>query len=153
MKDTVFGKKFNRTSAQRRSLFRNLVSCLIIHEQIHTTQAKAKALRSIVDRVVSLAKQGDVPSRRTMSAYLPHAGAVRKVFEVLVPRYQERTSGFSRMYRIGVRRGDAAPMVRMELVDKGVYPQEAKSQNPKTKTRKRAEMKNLKESESHEEGR
>lgn len=133
MQKTVLGKKLNRTSAQRRSLFRSLVSCLILHEQIQTTQAKAKAVRPIVDRMIFRAKRADLSARREVTAYLPHAGAVRKVFEVLVPRYQERTTGFSRMYRIGARRGDAAPMVRMELVDKGVYPEKLKTQSSHVK--------------------
>lgn len=139
MRNTVLGRKLNRTSAQRRSLFRSLVSCLILHEQIQTTQAKAKAVRSIVDRMIFRAKRADLSARREVIAYLPHAGAVRKVFEVLVPRYQERTTGFSRMYRIGARRGDAAPMVRMELIDKEVYPEKLKAQSS-----------NVKKGETHE---
>lgn len=124
MRHGVFGKKLNRRTNERNALFRNLVTSLILHERIETTEARAKAVRGLVDRVIRDAKHPNMALHRRAAAWIPKDHAVRKLFAVLVPRYESRASGFTRMYRLGPRRGDAAPIVLMEMVDKDIYPPE-----------------------------
>ena len=126
--------KVGRNSAHRKAMFRDLVTDLIIHERIETTEAKAKEVRSIVDKMITLGKRGDLHARRQAAAYVrkhrsqttkegekanhQKVDAVKKLFDVLGPRYQERSGGYTRILKLGPRRGDAAPMVILELVDR-----------------------------------
>ncbi|WP_054950977.1 50S ribosomal protein L17 [Numidum massiliense] len=134
-------RKLGRDSAARKALFRDLVTDLIIHERIETTEAKAKELRRITDKMITLAKRGDLHARRQVAAFVrnerihPHAKkekmfdhtteegkkqiretAVQKLFDDIAPRYAERQGGYTRIMKLGPRRGDAAPMVYIELV-------------------------------------
>ena len=109
-------RKFSRKTGPRRALLRNLVTSLFIAEQIETTEAKAKEAGRIVDRMVSLAKQGDLHARRQALAYMLDEDAVTKLFEKIGPRYEDRSGGFTRIIKKGPRRGDSAPMVFLELV-------------------------------------
>lgn len=112
------GRKLNRTSAHRRAMFANMAASLIKHEQISTTLPKAMELRSIVDKLITLGKRGDLHARRQALSYLYEPKLVDKLFATLGPRYRERTGGYTRVIRAGFRYGDAAPMAVIELVDR-----------------------------------
>ena len=112
------GRKLNRASAHRRAMFANMAASLIKHEQISTTLPKAKELRSIVDKLITLGKRGDLHARRQALSYLYEPKLVDKLFATLGPRYSERTGGYTRVLRAGFRYGDAAPMAVIELVDR-----------------------------------
>ena len=118
MRHRTSGRKLNRTSQHRQMLFRNLAQALIKHEQIVTTLPKAKELRPVVERLITLGKRGDLHARRMAFARLRHDAVTKKLFEVLGPRYQERQGGYTRVLKAGFRYGDAAPMAVIELVDR-----------------------------------
>ena len=112
------GRKLNRTPSHRRALFANMAAALIKHEQIITTVPKAKEMRRVVDRLITLAKRGDLHARRVAAARVRDERMVRKLFDVLGPRYQERNGGYTRVLKAGYRYGDSAPMAVLELVDR-----------------------------------
>jgi large subunit ribosomal protein L17 len=114
------GRRFNRTAEHRKAMFANMSAALIKHEQIVTTLPKAKDLRPVVEKLVTLAKRGDLTSRRLAMAQLRDAAMVRKLFEVLGPRYGERPGGYTRVLKAGFRYGDNAPMGVIEFVDRDV---------------------------------
>ena len=118
MRHRTSGRKLNRTSQHRQMLFRNLAQALIKHEQIVTTLPKAKELRPVVERLITLGKRGDLHARRIAFARLRDDAMTKKLFEVLGPRYQERQGGYTRVLKAGFRYGDAAPMAVIELVDR-----------------------------------
>ncbi len=111
-------RKLNRTSSHRRAMFRNMATALLKHEQIETTVPKAKELRGIVERMITLGKRGDLHARRRALGYLTDETVVGKLFETLGPRYAERPGGYTRVLKAGFRYGDAAPMAIIELVDR-----------------------------------
>ena len=112
------GRKLNRSSAHRKAMFANLASALIKHEQITTTLPKAKDLRRVVERLITLAKRGDLHARRQALARLPEPAIVRKLFDVLAERYQDRPGGYTRVLKAGYRYGDCAPLAVIELVER-----------------------------------
>ena len=112
------GRKLNRTSSHRRAMFRNMATALLKHEQIRTTLPKAKALRVVVERMITLGKRGDLHARRRALGYLNDETVVRKLFDTLGPRYTERPGGYTRVLKAGFRYGDSAPMALIELVDR-----------------------------------
>ena len=112
------GRKLNRTSQHRQMLFRNMAQALIKHEQIVTTLPKAKELRPVVERLITLGKRGDLHARRQAHARLRDNAMTKKLFEVLGPRYAERNGGYTRVLKAGFRYGDSAPMAVIELVDR-----------------------------------
>jgi large subunit ribosomal protein L17 len=114
------GRRFNRTSEHRRAMFANMSAALIKHEQIITTLPKAKDLRPVVEKLVTLAKRGDLNSRRLAMSRLRDAAMVKKLFEVLGPRYGARPGGYTRVLKAGFRYGDNAPMAVIEFVDRDV---------------------------------
>ena len=114
------GRKFNRRSDQRRAMFQHLASALIKHEQIITTLPKAKDLRPVVEKLVTLAKRGDLHARRQAIAELRDPPMVKKLFEVLGPRYKDRNGGYTRVLKAGYRYGDSAPVGVIEFVDRDV---------------------------------
>ena len=118
MRHRTSGRKLNRTSQHRNMMFRNMAQALIKHEQIVTTLPKAKDLKSVVERLITLAKRGDLHSRRMAFARLRDDAMTAKLFEVLGPRYQERKGGYTRVLKAGFRYGDAAAMAVIELVDR-----------------------------------
>ena len=118
MRHRTSGRKLNRTSQHRQMLFRNMAQALIKHEQIVTTLPKAKDLRPVVERLITLGKRGDLHARRMVFARLRDDAMTKKLFEVLGPRYQERQGGYTRVLKAGFRYGDAAPMAVIELVDR-----------------------------------
>jgi large subunit ribosomal protein L17 len=109
-------RKFGRRSAPRRAMLRNLVTSLIISGKVTTTEAKAKQARSIAEKMITLGKRGDLHARRQALAYLLDEEAVIKLFDEISPRYDERRGGYTRILKMGPRRGDAAPMAILELV-------------------------------------
>ncbi len=112
------GRKLNRTSAHRKATFRNLAAALIKHERIRTTLPKAKELRPIVERLVTLAKQDTLHARRTAMARLPRDADIAKLFGPLSERFAARSGGYTRIVRAGHRCGDAADMAYIEFVDR-----------------------------------
>ena len=118
MRHRIGGRKLNRTSQHRQMLFRNMAQALIKHEQIVTTLPKAKELRPVVERLITLGKRGDLHARRLAHARLRDDAMTKKLFEVLGPRYEERSGGYCRIMKAGFRYGDSAPMAVIELVDR-----------------------------------
>jgi large subunit ribosomal protein L17 len=120
MRHRVGGRKLQRTSSHRAALFRNMSAALIKHEQITTTVAKAKELRPYVEKLVTLAKRGGLSNRRLAHARLMDETQLKKLFDVLGPRYAERAGGYTRIIKAGIRASDAAPMAIIEFVDRDV---------------------------------
>ena len=136
MRHLKAGRKFGRTSAHRKALFRNLVGALIARERISTTLAKAKELRGKVERTITLGKKGTLHARRQAFKLAPQKEAVQKVFGSLADRYANRPGGYTRIIKIGPRRGDNAPMAFIELVDR-----EGETPAPKEEAQKKATTK------------
>jgi large subunit ribosomal protein L17 len=111
-------RRLNRTASHRKALFANMAAALIKHEQIVTTLPKAKELRPIADKLITLAKRGGLHARRQAIAQIGDKDQVQKLFETLAPRYQERNGGYTRVLRAGFRYGDNAPLAVIELVDR-----------------------------------
>ena len=111
-------RKLNRTSSHRKAMFANMAAALVKHEQIMTTLPKAKELRRVVDRLVSLGKRGDLHARRQALSTLRDSALVEKLFSTLAERYAERPGGYTRVLKAGYRYGDSAPMAIIELVDR-----------------------------------
>ncbi len=111
------GRQLGRDTDHRRALFRNLVTSLLEHEKIETTEAKAKELRGIADRMISLGKQGDLHARRLALAYLQSKSVVAKLFSDIAPRFTDRKGGYTRLIKTRIRPGDGAPMSVVELVE------------------------------------
>jgi large subunit ribosomal protein L17 len=114
------GRKLNRTSSHRRAMFANMATALIKHEQIETTLPKAKDLRPIVEKLVTLGKRGGLHARRQVLSYLGDRDQTEKLFATLGPRYASRKGGYLRVLKAGHRYGDAAPMAVIEFVDRDV---------------------------------
>jgi len=108
--------KLGRTTGHRRALFRNMVTSLFARERIETTEAKAKEVQPIAEKLVTLAKRGDLHARRQAARYLTDEDVLKKLFDVIGPRYADRAGGYTRIVRTGNRKGDAAPMALLELV-------------------------------------
>jgi large subunit ribosomal protein L17 len=111
------GKKLGRDSAHRKALYSNLAGALIEHGRIKTTEAKAKAVRPIVEKMITLGRRGDLASRRQALAFLRSQDVVHQLFADVAPRFADRPGGYTRIVKIGPRYGDAAQMVYLELVD------------------------------------
>ncbi len=111
-------RKLNRTHEHRKALFANMSGSLIEHEQIKTTLPKAKELKRVMDKLITLGKRGDLHARRQASSQLKEEQYVAKLFEILGPRYKERNGGYTRVLKAGFRYGDMAPMAIIELVDR-----------------------------------
>jgi large subunit ribosomal protein L17 len=109
-------RKLGRVSAHRGAMFRNALVSLFEHERIQTTEAKAKELRPLAERLITLGKKGDLHARRQAAKYIQDKEVLQKLFTKIAPTYQERQGGYTRILKLGPRRGDAAPMVILELV-------------------------------------
>ena len=120
MRHRLTGRKLNRTSAHRKAMFANMAVALIKHEQIKTTLPKAKDLRRVVERLVTLGKRGDLHARRQALSVLKDTQITAKLFDELAERYKERPGGYTRVLKAGFRYGDIAPMAIIELVDRDV---------------------------------
>jgi len=113
-------RKLNRTAEHRKAMFANMAQALIKHEQILTTLPKAKDLRSVVEKLITLGKRGDLHARRQAIAQVRDVALVKKLFDVLGPRYKDRNGGYTRVLKAGFRFGDNAPLGVIELVDRDV---------------------------------
>ena len=109
-------RKLGRDSSARKALLRGIVTSLFQHERIETTEAKAKELRKVADKMLTLAKRGDLHARRQVMEYMMDEDVVKKLFDEVAPKYKDRQGGYTRIIKAGVRQGDAAPMVIIELV-------------------------------------
>ncbi|VAV92960.1 LSU ribosomal protein L17p [hydrothermal vent metagenome] len=112
------GRKLNRTASHRKAMFANMAAALIKHEQIITTLPKAKEMRPIIEKLITLAKKGDLHARRQAIAQIRDKEQVKKLFDVLGERYKDRSGGYARVMKAGFRFGDNAPMAVLELVDR-----------------------------------
>ncbi len=112
------GRRLNRSQSHRKALFANLAASLITHEQIVTTLPKAKDLRPIVEKLVTLAKRGDLHARRQAVAELRDLSSVKRLFDTIGPRYKDRAGGYTRVLKAGFRLGDNAPVAVIEFVDR-----------------------------------
>jgi len=118
MQHRRLGRRFSRDSAHRQAMFQNMAAALIRHEQIVTTLPKAKDLKRIVEKFITLAKRGDLNSRRLAASRLRDEDMAKKLFDVLGPRYKDRNGGYTRVLKAGFRYGDSAPRAVIELVDR-----------------------------------
>jgi large subunit ribosomal protein L17 len=119
MRHKISGRKFDRPSDQRRALFRMLVGDVLRHERLKTTEAKAKEVRPLVEKMVTLGKDGTVHARRQAMAYINDKDVVKKLFDEIAPRFAARPGGYTRIIKLGARLGDGAPMAQLELVERG----------------------------------
>ena len=118
MRHLKSGRKLNRNSSHRKAMFRNMAASLIEHEQIKTTLPKAKELRPIIEKLITLAKRGDLHARRQAHAALKQDMHTERLFAILGPRYKDRQGGYVRVLKAGFRYGDMAPMAIIEFVDR-----------------------------------
>jgi large subunit ribosomal protein L17 len=117
MAHRIGGRKLSRKQGPRLALYKNLTVSVLRYERVKTTEAKAKEIRGRVERMITIAKRGDLNARRTIVSEFPNEPlVVTKLFEEIAPKYADRTSGYTRIVRIGLRQGDAAEMVQIELV-------------------------------------
>ncbi len=134
MRHLKSGRKLNRTSAHRKAMFRNMVTSLLLHERITTTDAKAKELRRWAERMVTLGKRGTLHARRQALAFVRSRAVVKKLFEDIALRFRERPGGYTRITKIGIRLGDAAARSVVELTERGDL---ARGEAEKKRERKR----------------
>ncbi len=120
MRHGKLGRRFSRDSAHRQAMFSNMAAALIKHEQIVTTLPKAKDLKRVMDKYITLAKRGDLNSRRLAASRLGDEDMAKKLFDVLAPRYKDRQGGYTRIIKAGFRYGDNAAMAVIEFVDRDV---------------------------------
>jgi large subunit ribosomal protein L17 len=113
------GARLGSGPAHQRLLLNGLAAQLFVHERVNTTEAKAKAVRPVAEKLITFAKKGDVASRREVLRHIPDRDVVHKLFSEIGPRFAERNGGYTRILKLGPRRGDAAPMARIELVEQG----------------------------------
>ena len=117
MRHGFIGRKLNRPSDERRAMLRNLMGSLLRYEKITTTEARAKELRRHIERLITTARRGDLHSRRLALATLPDPPAVAKLFDMVAPRFRDRPGGYTRVTRVGRRKGDGAMLAQIELLD------------------------------------
>lgn len=139
------GKKLGRVTAHRRALFRNLLTALLRHERITTTEAKAKGVRGLADQVITLAKRETLHARRQVLSLVPDRAVVKKLFDSVAPRYAERRGGYTRIIKVGRRPGDGAPLALLELVDRPETPKAKKEKGKDAKGEKAPRGKKEKE--------
>ena len=140
MRHGVSGRKLNRTTSHRLAMFRNMVTSLLHHERIYTTGPKAKEMRRWAEWMITLGKHGDLHSRRQALSIIREKNVVHKVFDELAQRYLNRAGGYTRIVKVGFRRGDASPMCMLELVTEGGE----KARKKGKKSRKKAEARPVK---------
>jgi large subunit ribosomal protein L17 len=133
------GKKFNRTPSHRKSMFRNMVTSLLQHERIVTTEAKAKEIGRLTEKMITLGKRGDLHARRQAVAFIRRNEVVKRIFTEYAGRYKDREGGYTRVIKMDPRSGDNAPMALVELVDRPIV--ESKEKSPKAKDKAKAKAK------------
>jgi large subunit ribosomal protein L17 len=125
------GRRLGRTTSHREAMFRNLVTSFLNHEKITTTDAKAKEIRSVAEKMITLGKRGDLHSLRLAASYIREKSVVTKLFSTIAPRYKDRAGGYTRIVKLGIRQGDAAPVSLIELVEEEMKPQKVRKQPAK----------------------
>ena len=141
MRHKVAGFKLGRTTSHRRSLLRNLVTSLILEERIETTIPKAKALKPVVEKMITLGKRGDLAARRQAAAYLMTDEAVRKLFDTIAPRFGDRSGGYTRIIRAGWQKGDGADKAFVELLGSEQMLDEKRTKRAEARAKKAEETK------------
>ncbi len=126
MRHNKAGRRLGRTTSHRIAMFRNMVTSFLSHEKITTTDAKAKELRSIAEKMITFGKKGDLHAMRQAASYIRDKKVVTKLFTTIAPRYKERSGGYTRIVKLGIRPGDTAPMSLIELVEEQIEEQPAK---------------------------
>ncbi|HET9149684.1 MAG TPA: 50S ribosomal protein L17 [Alphaproteobacteria bacterium] len=139
MRHRLSGRKLNRTSAHRKAMFSNLAAALVEHEQITTTLPKAKDLRPLAEKLITLGKRGNLHARRQAIAVLGDAKLAAKLFDTLAPRYAKRNGGYTRVLKAGFRYGDSSPMAVIEFVERDAEAKGAADKARVTEERKAAE--------------
>ncbi|MBK5274354.1 MAG: 50S ribosomal protein L17 [Desulfuromonadales bacterium] len=131
------GRRLGRTTSHREAMFRNLVTSFLNHEKITTTDAKAKEIRSVAEKMITLGKRGDLHALRQAASYIREKSVVTKLFTTIAPRYKDRPGGYTRIVKLGIRQGDAAPISIIELVEEEMKPRKvAKKPAPAVKVAK-----------------
>ena len=117
MRHNHAGRRLGRKTSHREAMFRNMVTSLLTHEKITTTDAKAKEIRSVAEKMITLGKRGDLHAQRQAAAYIREKSVVTKLFSAIAPRYKDRPGGYTRIVKLGIRQGDTAPISLIELVE------------------------------------
>jgi len=136
MRHNKSGRRLGRTTSHRIAMFRNMVTSFLSHERIVTTDAKAKELRPIAEKMITLGKKGDLSAIRQAASYIRDKATVTKLFSTIAPRYKDRAGGYTRIIKLGIRPGDAAPLSVIEFVE-----EEIQKKAPKKKVKKSAPIK------------
>ena len=126
MRHNKAGRRLGRKTSHREAMFRNMVTSLLDHGKITTTDAKAKEIRVVAERMITLGKRGDLHSMRLAASVIREKSVVTKLFSTIAPRYKERLGGYTRIIKLGVRQGDAAPVSLIELVEEEIKPGKVK---------------------------
>ncbi len=132
MRHRKSGRQLGRNSSHRKAMFRNMVTSLFEHERVQTTDAKAREVRRVAEKLITLGKRGDLHARRQALAYVRSKTVVAKLFAELSPRYANRPGGYTRIVKLGSRRGDNAPMSLVELVQEAYSPGVGAAESPAT---------------------
>ena len=143
MRHRIAGRKLGRTTSHRVAMLRNLVTSLLEHEKVKTTDAKAKEVRPLAEKLIGLGKRGDLHARRQALSVVRKAEVVKKLFETLSPRYQSRTGGYLRIVKVGFRPGDGAPVSLVELISEekeGAKKGKGKKKKEKVKRSQRTKL-------------
>jgi large subunit ribosomal protein L17 len=146
------GFKLGRNTSHRRALLRNLVTSIIIEDRVETTIAKAKAVRPLVEKMITLGKKGDLHSRRQALAFLMTDDSVTRLFEIVAPRYGDRQGGYLRIVKTGFQKGDGAEKAFIELLGAEKQLDEKRQKRVEAKAKKRAELEEAMEKEKNEPG-
>ncbi|PYV57991.1 MAG: 50S ribosomal protein L17 [Acidobacteria bacterium] len=141
MRHKVAGYKLGRTTSHRRSLLRNLVTSLVMEERIETTIPKAKAMRPLMEKMITLGKRGDLAARRQAAAYLMTRESVNKLFDTLAPRFGDRNGGYLRIVRAGWQKGDGADKAFVELLGSEQVQEEKRQKRAEVRAKRAAETK------------
>jgi large subunit ribosomal protein L17 len=136
MRHNSAGRRLGRTTSHRIAMFRNMVTSFLEHEKITTTDAKAKELRSIAERMITLGKKGDLHATRQAAAYIRDKKIVTKLFTTIAPRYADRPGGYTRIIKLGIRPGDTAPVSVIELVEAEMKPKKVSAKPAPVKAAK-----------------
>lgn len=128
------GRRLGRKTSHREAMFRNMVTSLLSHEKITTTDAKAKEIRVVAERMITLGKRGDLHAMRLAASVIREKSVVTKLFSSIAPRYKDRPGGYTRIVKLGIRQGDAAPLSLIELVEEEMKPSKAKQVPVKAKS-------------------
>ncbi|MDR3579703.1 MAG: 50S ribosomal protein L17 [Oryzomonas sp.] len=136
MRHNKAGRRLGRKTSHREAMFRNMVTSLLTHEKITTTDAKAKEIRSVAEKMITLGKRGDLHAQRQAASYIREKSVVTKLFSAIAPRYKDRPGGYTRIVKLGIRQGDTAPISLIELVEEEMTPKKAPAKATKAPANK-----------------